>query len=112
MKVKDIAKKLPKGKTVALEEAIKLQGGKKIAPAVRSKIEAAFGEDFSDVRVHKSEELDGVLDSLGARAFTQGSDIVMRLGGTKIEHLAHECCHVVQQSSGTTLNGKKVMVCS
>ncbi|MFE7408620.1 DUF4157 domain-containing protein [Isoptericola sp. NPDC057559] len=65
----------------------------------RREMEAAFGHDFSAVRVHA----DGRARELGARALTEGSDIHVAPGayapgtaeGRRL--LAHELAHVVQQ---------------
>lgn len=69
---------------------------------VQAKMEGAFGADFSSVRVHEDASSEG----LGARAYTQGSDIHFAAGqyqpgsseGQAL--LGHELAHVVQQSRG------------
>ncbi|MFD6176229.1 MULTISPECIES: eCIS core domain-containing protein [unclassified Isoptericola] len=66
----------------------------------RREMEAAFGHDFSAVRVHTDERP----GALGARALTEGSDIHVAPGayapgsaeGRRL--LAHELAHVVQQA--------------
>jgi hypothetical protein len=67
---------------------------------------AAYGMDFSPVRVHNDREADTISRSLQASAFTYGTDIYFS-GGTYQptsqggQHLlAHELAHVVQQSTG------------
>jgi hypothetical protein len=73
---------------------------------VRTKMETAFGTDFSDVRVHIGHEA----SSLGAIAYTWGSNIHFAPGqynpytlqGQKL--LGHELWHVVQQKSGRVKN--------
>ena len=77
-------------------------GGKTIPKDLRFKMEAAFGEDFSHVRLHEGP----LAQSVGARAATQGSDIHFAPGlyapnsqqGQRL--LGHELAHVVQQASG------------
>lgn len=74
----------------------------------RSEMEAAFGHDFSAVRVHS----DGRAGAVGARALTEGNDIHLAPGAYAPETaesrhlLAHELAHVVQQGgrvpSGST----------
>lgn len=70
---------------------------------VRAKMEAAFGADFSDVRVHPSSSRAA---ELGALAYTQGSEIHVAPGHWAPETrrgqdlLGHELAHVVQQRSG------------
>lgn len=74
----------------------------------RSEMEAAFGHDFSAVRVHS----DARAGAVGARALTEGNDIHLAPGAYAPETaegrhlLAHELAHVVQQGgrvpSGST----------
>ncbi|MEX2445860.1 MAG: DUF4157 domain-containing protein [Dehalococcoidia bacterium] len=77
-------------------------GGQAIPDGVRQQMEGALGHDFSDVRVH----VDSAPDSVGALAYTQGSDIHFRPGEYQPdstpgrEALGHELTHVVQQRSG------------
>jgi len=81
-------------------------GGQPLAPAVRQKMEAAFGQRFDDVRVHVSAQV----QSIGALAYTHGSHIHFAPGnydpashrGQQI--LARELAHVVQQRSGRVRN--------
>ena len=78
--------------------------GPGLSEATRSKMEPAFGTDFSGVRVHQDSESDALARSMTAKAFTTGSDIFLRQdaspGDTSL--LAHELTHVVQQNSGAT----------
>jgi hypothetical protein len=63
----------------------------------------SFGNDFGDVRIHTDGESDALNRSVGANAFTLGSDIFLSqaaasagpYGGDRL--LAHELTHVVQQ---------------
>jgi Domain of unknown function (DUF4157) len=81
-------------------------GGQPLPSEVRSKMETAFGTDFSDVRIHVGQEA----SSIGALAYTWGTDIHFAPGqynphtihGQKI--LGHELWHVVQQKSGRVSN--------
>lgn len=81
-------------------------GGLPLPSEVRSKMETAFGADFSDVRVHVGREA----TSLGAIAYTWGSNIHFAPGqynphtiqGQKL--LGHELWHVVQQRAGRVRN--------
>jgi len=80
--------------------------GQSLPAAVRQKMEAAFGQSFTDVRVHAGP----YVSALGAVAFTQGSHIHFAPGrfdpntqrGQEI--LAHELAHVVQQRAGRVSN--------
>jgi hypothetical protein len=81
-------------------------GGQPIPDQVRAKMEAAFGTDFSDVRVHVGQEA----SAIGAIAYTWGTNIHFAPGqysphtiqGQKL--LGHELWHVVQQKSGRVSN--------
>jgi uncharacterized protein DUF4157 len=81
-------------------------GGLPLPAEVRTKMETAFGADFSDVRVHIGHEA----TSLGAIAYTWGTNIHFAPGqynphtmqGQKL--LGHELWHVVQQRSGRVRN--------
>src|SRR5690606_22525532 len=69
---------------------------------LREKMEAGFGTDFSDVKVHQDSTSDTLNRQMTAKAFTTGNDIFLRSdASTSDEHLmAHELTHVVQQRSG------------
>lgn len=81
-------------------------GGSPLPAETRSGMEQAFGRSFGDVRVHTDEAASRSAESVGANAYTVGSDVVFRSGhydpgsaaGQKT--LAHELTHVVQQSQG------------
>lgn len=78
-------------------------GGVPLPEEVRRKMERAFGADFSEVRIH---EADSAATAVGAKAFTQGSEIHFAPGeydpGSTLglELLGHELAHVVQQAQG------------
>ena len=73
---------------------------------VRTKMERALGGDFSDVRIHIGPQA----GSIGALAFTAGSDIYFAPGlyqphsprGQQL--LGHELAHVLQQRQGRVRN--------
>lgn len=81
--------------------------GRPLAEDVRDRMEAGFGADFSDVRVHDGSESARLSRGMQARAFTHGSDIHFDAGefrpgtpdGDRV--LAHELAHVVQADGGT-----------
>jgi hypothetical protein len=78
--------------------------GQPLPDRTQSFFEERMGADFSGVRVHTGGEADAAARSIDARAYTLGSDVVMRSGeyrphsreGKRL--LAHELTHVVQQS--------------
>jgi hypothetical protein len=77
--------------------------GKPLDRATRSFMEARFGHDFGQVRIHDDAESAASARAVNASAYTVGSDIVFGRGqyspntqeGRKL--LAHELTHVAQQ---------------
>lgn len=73
---------------------------------VQTRMEGAFGADFSRVRVHTDVQSDRLNRLFSARAFTSEQDIFFRSGeyepGSRRgqELIAHELTHVVQQGGG------------
>jgi hypothetical protein len=82
-------------------------GGSPLSDSVRAFLERRFGANFSNVRVHTSLEADGLSRSIGAKAFTVGSDIFFsnnryQPDSSEGRHLlAHEVTHVVQNRGGS-----------
>ena len=80
--------------------------GRPLPDALRGKMEAALGADFSGVRVHVGPQA----ERIGAIAFTLGSDIYFAPGRYQPETihgqqlLGHELAHVVQQRAGRVRN--------
>jgi hypothetical protein len=82
------------------------QNGQALDAATRQPLEAHFGADLADVRVHTGPEAAQSAAKLDALAYTSGRDIYFSAGmyapsssgGQRL--LAHEVAHVVQQSSG------------
>jgi hypothetical protein len=80
--------------------------GRPLPAPVQRKMEALFGEDFSDVRIHSGAQA----HAIGAIAFTLGSSIYFAPGhyspdtphGQQL--LGHELAHVVQQRAGRVRN--------
>jgi len=81
-------------------------GGSALAPDVRTDMESRLGQDFGDVKVHTDAAAHDSATSVGAHAYTVGSNVVFQrdaydpssqAGRTT---LAHELTHVVQQRSG------------
>jgi hypothetical protein len=86
--------------------ATRLGAGAPLESGVRGRMESAFGYDFSRVRIHSGESAAALSSSLGARAFTLGTDIGFGASEYRPNTLfgdaliAHELAHVVQQSGG------------
>jgi hypothetical protein len=78
-------------------------GGRPLSNSTRRLFEPRFGHDFADVRIHDDSRAATLARTVGARAFTLGTDVVFAPGeyppevsaGRRI--LAHELTHVVQQ---------------
>src|SRR5205823_906304 len=76
--------------------------GGKLPDDLRGKMEDKLGADLSGVKVHTGGDSASAAESLGARAFTVGSDVHFGAGqfapGSKEGDrlLAHELTHVVQ----------------
>jgi hypothetical protein len=85
--------------------------GRPLDPAVRAQLEAGFGREFGQVRVHTGEQAAASAAALGARAYTVGEDIVLGAGAAGLASpagrrlLAHELAHVAQQRRGVRLPG-------
>ncbi|HUB35039.1 MAG TPA: DUF4157 domain-containing protein, partial [Bryobacteraceae bacterium] len=84
-----------------------LSGGRPLEGGIRSRMETAFGFDFSHVRIHTDTRASQLNQELNARAFTIGHDVAFGSGefrpGTLAGDalLAHELAHVVQQNGGS-----------
>ena len=79
--------------------------GQPLEAPVRQRMEASFGADFSDVRVHAGGSAAASAQAVDAHAYTVGNEIVLGAGQTPgspthERTLAHELTHVVQQRSG------------
>jgi len=80
--------------------------GQRLNGSARSRMEGAFGANFSDVKVHNDSHSSQLAGQLQARAFTVGNHIGFAAGeyepGTIIGDalLAHELAHVQQQRAG------------
>jgi Domain of unknown function (DUF4157) len=80
--------------------------GMPLSDSERSFFEPRFGWDFSKVRIHTDNEAHALSNSVSARAFAVGNDMVFGAGqyamgsneGRRL--MAHELAHVVQQNAG------------
>ncbi len=77
--------------------------GRPLDARARGRMESAFGDSFSGVRVHTDPRAAAVADRLHAHAFTVGQDVGFAAGryrpGTVVGDalLAHELAHTLQQ---------------
>jgi hypothetical protein len=83
--------------------------GQPLDAATRAFMEPRFGHDFGGVRVHTDARAAETARTLGARAYTVGSDVVFAGGqyapstdGGRLL-LAHELTHVLQQRAAPTV---------
>lgn len=78
--------------------------GEPLSGDVREAIEPHLGADLGAVRVHSDAAAVQKSESLGAKAFTSGSDIFLGRGASAndVQLMAHEATHVVQQSAAPT----------
>jgi hypothetical protein len=78
--------------------------GQPLDTATRSFMEAGFGHDFSQVRIHDDATAAASAQAVNAQAYTVGSDIVFDHGQYRPQTpagshlLAHELAHTVQQA--------------
>jgi len=74
-------------------------GGSALDQGARAEMEGSLGDSFADVRVHTGGEAHQLNRSLGAKAFTTGSDLFFAEGASPADKglLAHELTHVTQQ---------------
>ena len=93
------------GETPSLVHEVLGSSGHPLDAATRAYFEPRFGHDFSEVRVHTDGRAAASAVSIGASAYTAGSNIAFAIGrfdpvstsGRRL--LAHELTHVVQQRS-------------
>ncbi len=88
-----------------VKDVIGKGAGQPLEAPVRQRMEASFGADFSDVRVHAGGSAAASAQAVDAHAYTVGNEIVLGDGhapgsSTHERTLAHELAHVVQQRSG------------
>src|SRR5688572_9126548 len=77
-------------------------GGQPLSKADRDFMEPRIGRSFDNVRLHTDRKAQDEATSIGAKAFTQGSDISFgpNSGPEDKKLLAHELTHVAQQGPG------------
>jgi hypothetical protein len=74
-------------------------GGGLSALPFKAEMEAAFGEDFSDLKVYLGRK--GAMRGMDAGAAAQGNVLVFDSPSPSKEQVAHELTHVVQQKNGS-----------
>ena len=80
-------------------------GGQPLPKATRDFFEPRFGVDFSEVRVHTGTNAADSAQSINARAFTMGKNVVFGAGEYAPESIkgkriiSHELMHTIQQTN-------------
>src|SRR5512135_28301 len=74
--------------------------GQPLSAPVKEEMEARFGANFSQVRVHTDDAARASVAAVGARAYTSGNHVVIEPGAADRRTLAHELAHVIQQRQG------------
>ena len=106
------AEKVPNTATPSLESRLSTTkgGGSPLPGDTMTNMNAAFGSDFSGVRIHKDSSAVQMNRELGAKAFTNGSDVYFNSGNYNTQSkdgqflLAHELVHTMQQKSDSKNN--------
>ena len=87
--------------------------GRPLDSRLKMRMESAFREDFSEVKIHNDSEAHQKTVQLNARAFTLGNNIVFGESqykpGTPIGDalIAHELAHIIQQRNGLVNNASQ-----
>ncbi|MGQ0519558.1 MAG: eCIS core domain-containing protein [Actinomycetota bacterium] len=87
------------------------RAGEALDPGARAFLEARFGRDLGDVRVHTGAGAAASAESAGAEAYTTGKDIVFAPGAYRPDSpegrhlLAHEVAHTLQPERGPAPSG-------
>lgn len=82
-----------------------------MTPSSRRYFEARLGHDFSKVRIHRGEQANRATDTMNARAFSVGNNVVLGKHVQSEQHprgkatLAHELAHVAQRRAGVASAG-------
>jgi outer membrane protein OmpA-like peptidoglycan-associated protein len=91
---------------LALQRSVGNQAVKKMVPQAegeaipegdRQNLEASFGADLSEVRLHRDQQAAELTADAQANAFTTGRDIYFAPGAYGPATLAHEVSHAIQQ---------------
>ncbi|MSP60669.1 MAG: DUF4157 domain-containing protein [Myxococcales bacterium] len=82
-----------------------VRGGGGALPA-GDRIGSSLGADLSGVRAHTGPDAKAACDTLGAEAYTVGSNIAFRDSNPSLSLQAHEAAHTVQQGASPTVDKK------
>ena len=98
-------------------ESVLRSGGHALGDSTRSFMESQFQRDFSQVRIHTDARAADSAQSINAKAYTSGNDIVFGAGhyqpgtheGKRL--LAHELTHTVQQGANASTVQRTLLNC-
>ena len=95
-----------------VDQVVGQGGGSALDATIRQTVESHVGADLSHVRVHSDERAHNASESIGARAFTYGSQVFLGPGesATDLALMAHELTHVVQQGAAGQLGTQALAV--
>ncbi len=85
--------------------------GRPLDPEISDRMERSLGSGFGRVRIHTDAESAATAETLNARAYTVGEDVVFGAGEYRpatpegLRLLAHELVHVVQQGGAPATRG-------
>jgi hypothetical protein len=89
-----------------VRDVVSSGGGQPLDAGTRADLESRMGADFSDVRVHNDAAAHESAKSVGAHAYTVGTNVVFQRDAYDPSSpqgrttLAHELTHVIQQRNG------------
>ncbi len=86
----------------AVQKLLQRAHGDPMPEGERKELEAAFGQDLGDIRIHRDQEAADLSSAVDASAFTTGRDIYFAPGAYNSPTLAHEVSHVIQQSQAAS----------
>jgi hypothetical protein len=99
-------------RSASLVQAVLRTGGQPLDSDTRTLMEARFGHDFSQIRVHTDEPAANSARAVDALAYTVGPHIVFAPGsyapttGAGLRLIAHELTHAVQQRDAADPHGR------
>lgn len=99
---------MPKDQAIDHSASLSYGTGRHLSREEQTKYGAAFGYDFSDVRIYSDDTAAQAADEMGAAAFAKGNDVVfgkdeMKTSDAESDRLlAHEMVHVAQFKAGKT----------
>ncbi len=85
-----------------VQKMMSQSGNEPIAERQQKELEAAFGADLSEVRIHRDQDAAELTADAEAKALTTGREIYFAPGAYGPATLAHEVSHVIQQAQASS----------